>query len=107
RLGRPGNRHACIERLSAQAMAPLLDELAEVLVDAVEEGASLGFVSPFGIDDARSFWLGIVPDVAEETIILLGARASGVIVGTVQLRLAMMPNARHRAEVAKLLVHRR
>jgi GNAT superfamily N-acetyltransferase len=96
-----------IERLSAEAMAPVLDELAELLVDAVDDGASVGFVSPFTIEDARAFWLGIVPDVGTENIVLLGARHNREIIGTVQLRLATAPNGRHRAEVAKLLVHRR
>ena len=36
---------------------------------------------------------------------MLLARSRGRIVGTVQLDLAMPPNQRHRAEVAKLLVH--
>ena len=39
-------------------------------------------------------------------MILIVAREANRIVGTVQLRLAPLPNARHRAEVAKLLVHR-
>jgi GNAT superfamily N-acetyltransferase len=53
-------------------------------------------------DEALDFWRGM----ARNRVLLLGARdEQGRIIGTVQLRLASYPNGRHRAEVAKLLVH--
>ena len=84
----------------------LIDGLAELLVDAVEGGASVGFVSPFGIGNAAEWWRSLAADIASGKLILLVALERNRVVGTVQLRLAPLPNARHRAEVAKLLVHR-
>src|SRR5690242_11980546 len=84
----------------------LIDGLADLLADAVEGGASVGFVSPFGPRDAARWWRSLSGDIESGRLILLIAREQGRIVGTVQLRLAPLPNARHRAEVAKLLVHR-
>lgn len=82
-----------------------LHQLAQVLTACVEQGASVGFVQPFGMAQALSFWQGIQPGVESGERTLLLARQAGRIVGTVQLLPAMMPNGPHRAEVAKLLVH--
>ena len=78
--------------------------LAELLVDSVDHGASVGFVWPFAVDDAAAWWETVTSDVRAGVVVLFAARASDRIVGTVQLRLAQYPNGRHRAEVAKLLV---
>lgn len=84
-----------------------INELADVLVDCVQGGASVSFMSPFSHEDARRFWSKIADDVASKTRALLVADDEhGVIVGTVQLMLALPPNQPHRADVAKLLVHR-
>lgn len=83
-----------------------LDMLAEVLHAVVHDGASVSFILPFSIDDARRFWTDkVMPGVASGSRRLLVARAGGKIVGTVQLELAGQPNQQHRAEVVKLLVH--
>jgi GNAT superfamily N-acetyltransferase len=83
-----------------------LDQLAQVLHAAVHAGASVGFVLPFPVEDARAFWSGkVLPAVASGARRMLVARREGRIAGTVQLILEMLPNQRHRAEVAKLLVH--
>ena len=93
-----------IARLDADAAASAVPALAELLVDSVHHGASVGFVWPFTVAAAAAWWKGIVADVAAGTVVLLIARSGGRVVGTVQLRLAQYPNGRHRAEVAKLLV---
>ncbi len=83
-----------------------LDALAEVLHAAVHAGASVSFVLPFSLEDARAFWLEkIAPGVRSGGRRVLLARVDGEIVGTVQLILDTPPNQSHRAEVAKLLVH--
>jgi len=80
--------------------------LAEVLHAAVHAGASVGFVLPFPPEEARGFWRDRVrPAVDNGSRRVLIARLDGRVVGTVQLILDMFPNQRHRAEVAKLLVH--
>jgi GNAT superfamily N-acetyltransferase len=93
-----------IER--ASSLDRLTDGLAVLLADAVESGASVGFVAPFGRREAASWWRSIAADIESGRVILLVAREGDRTVGTVQLRLAPLPNSRHRAEVAKLLVRR-
>ena len=83
-----------------------IDMLAEVLRAVVNGGAGVSFFVPYSLDDAWSFWNEkVLPPMRESTRRVLVARREGKIVGTVQLNLAMPPNQRHRAEVAKLLVH--
>jgi ribosomal protein S18 acetylase RimI-like enzyme len=83
-----------------------LDMLADVLRAVVHVGAGVSFIVPFSHADARAFWVDkVLPGVRAGTRRVLVARSGGLIVGTVQLDLAMPPNQQHRAEVAKLLVH--
>jgi GNAT superfamily N-acetyltransferase len=83
-----------------------LDQLAEVLHDCVHGGASVSFMLPFSIDDARAFWRGVAQGVASGERALIAAESGGRICGTVQLVLAQPPNQPHRADLAKMLVHR-
>jgi ribosomal protein S18 acetylase RimI-like enzyme len=83
-----------------------LDQFAALLHAAVHGGASVSFVLPFSEADARMWWSGsVVPGVTRGVRRLVAARLDGRIVGAVQVILEMPPNQRHRAEVAKLLVH--
>lgn len=78
-----------------------LADLAELLVAAVADGASIGWVDPPGVDEAVDFWRGAVrPDNH-----LLLAELDGRVVGTAQLASATRANSLHRAEVNKLIVH--
>lgn len=95
-----------IERLSFEQAHQVLPELVEVLYDAVESGASVGFLPPLSTEDAGLYWRDVLQAVGEETTLLFVARLEDRIVGTVQLALAQKQNASHRAEVQKLLVHR-
>lgn len=83
-----------------------LDALASVLHASVHAGASVSFILPFSLDDARAFWRDhVIPRVEAGSRRLLVACLADRIVGTVQLDLATPPNQTHRAEVLKLLVH--
>jgi ribosomal protein S18 acetylase RimI-like enzyme len=83
-----------------------LEMLADVLHAAVHAGASVSFVLPFSLDEARAFWRDqVAPRVAAGTRRVLIASTGDRIVGTVQLELGTPPNQAHRAEVLKLLVH--
>jgi GNAT superfamily N-acetyltransferase len=95
-----------IEILGLPQFEAALPDLAELLYDAVDSGASVGFVKPFTRADAEAWWRTLGPDVHAERVLVLLCRVEGRAVGTAQLRLAQLPNARHRAEVAKVLVHR-
>ena len=95
-----------VEALSERTFASAIPDLAMLLVDAVEGGASVGFVLPFGHDAASRWWRGLAPEVAAGRIVVLLLRIEGGrAVGTAQLRLSQMPNSPHRADVAKVLVH--
>jgi ribosomal protein S18 acetylase RimI-like enzyme len=83
-----------------------LDGLVDLLVDAVDDGASVGFLAPLGGDAARAYWRSVFADVEKGSLVLLVAREAGAVIGTVQLALAPQPNGSHRAEVRRLLVHR-
>ena len=100
----PQNR-LVIERLGPDVSAEDLDALTELLLDAVAGNASVGFPAGLSHDEAHGFWIEVVPAVKAGGVILLAARIDGRVVGTVQLAFARFPNGRHRAEVAKLLVH--
>jgi GNAT superfamily N-acetyltransferase len=92
--------------LDAAAATAAIDELADVLADCVEGGASVSFMSPFSHDDAKTFFEKIIASVARDETVLVVARRDGRIVGTVQLGLDMPPNQPHRGDIKKLLVHR-
>ncbi len=95
-----------IESLGAEETAREVEALSALLEDAVEHGASVGFLPPMAADEARVYWRTVVAALREGTRVLLVARdAAGAVVGTAQLDLATRPNARHRAEVMKVMVH--
>lgn len=95
-----------VARLDGPMFVAAIPQLALVLTDVVAGGASVGFIAPFTNEDAATWWRTLEPDVVAGRVIVLVARLDQRIVGTAQLRLAQLPNQRHRAEVAKVLVHR-
>jgi GNAT superfamily N-acetyltransferase len=95
-----------VHRLSASEARQYVSELAAVLVDCVEGGASVSFMWPFGQADAEKFYLDVAVGVDAGERILLAAFFAGNLVGTVQILTALPPNQPHRAEIAKLLVLR-
>jgi GNAT superfamily N-acetyltransferase len=93
-----------LERVSDVQVA----QLAALLIDCVDGGASVSFMHPLGEDEARAFWQRAADGVHRgERALLVAEDSTGAIVGTVQLVLDMPPNQPHRADVAKMLVHRR
>jgi GNAT superfamily N-acetyltransferase len=86
----------------------LAGELAEVLMDCVEQGASVSFMWPLEREKALDFWRGVLQGVQlGERVLLVARDAAGAVVGTVQLITAQPDNQPHRADVAKMLVHSR
>jgi GNAT superfamily N-acetyltransferase len=81
--------------------------LAAVLVDCVEGGASVSFMHPLAFAKAVSFWRHLAGDVAAGRRLLFVAEDAVGIVGTVQVVLDQPENQPHRADIAKMLVHRR
>jgi GNAT superfamily N-acetyltransferase len=77
-----------------------VEQLAAILVAIVDAGTSVGYLPPLDIETSRSYWRGVLqPD-----IILFVAQIDGQVAGTVQLECARKANARHRAEINRLLV---
>ena len=94
-----------IDRVIA-ASDEIVDELATLLVDAVESNAGISFMADLDLDGAKDWWRKILETSPPRTVVL-AARDQKGIVGTVQLQSAWPPNQLHRADVAKLIVHRR
>jgi GNAT superfamily N-acetyltransferase len=78
--------------------------LAEVLLDAVASGASVNFMSDFTRPQAEAFFRECLSDPLR---IVIAAVEAGRVEGTAQLIFDTPPNQPHRAELAKMLVHRR
>ncbi|MBB5955298.1 ribosomal protein S18 acetylase RimI-like enzyme [Saccharothrix tamanrassetensis] len=95
-----------VELLSADVPADA-EEPAEVLGDAVADGASIGFLDPLPRPHAVSWWRARAAAVANGVPAVWVARTGGRVVGTVQVRFASALNGTHRAEIAKLVVLRR
>jgi GNAT superfamily N-acetyltransferase len=95
-----------LRRLHASDEAPI-DGLAEVLIDCVDGGASVSFMHPLSRDRAAAFWRGVVQGVVTGTHALLIAEDAHGVCGTVQLIFDQPENQPHRADLAKMLVHRR
>ncbi|MBA2462383.1 MAG: GNAT family N-acetyltransferase [Actinobacteria bacterium] len=95
-----------IRRLASADLNDQLDALAGILVDCVEGGASVSYLAPFSLGQARAAFEAVAAEVEQGRRLLLAAFADRELVGTVQVVLALPPNQPHRGEIAKLLVHR-
>jgi hypothetical protein len=84
-----------------------IQALAELLIDCVEGGASVSFMSPLSIEKASAFWRWVAAAAARGERALLVAEDLDGIIGTVQLVLDLPENQPHRADLSKMLVHRR
>ncbi|RYY91559.1 MAG: GNAT family N-acetyltransferase [Comamonadaceae bacterium] len=101
----PDEAGMIIRRLDARAIEAVRTQLATLLLDAVADGHSLGFLA--GLDDVQldTYWSGVAADVARGSRVLLAAERKGLLVGSVQLDLCQKPNGSNRAELQKMLVH--
>ena len=95
-----------LRRLDAVGPAQI-DGLADVLIDCVDGGASVSFMHPLPRERAIAFWRRVADGVATGARALLVAEDADGICGTVQLVLDQPDNQPHRADLAKMLVHRR
>ena len=95
-----------IRRLTAPSAAEL-EQLAGVLIDCVQAGASVSFMLPMTRERALAFWNRIAEAVRRGDRALIVAEDEQGICGTVQLAFDLPENQPHRADLAKMLVHRR
>jgi GNAT superfamily N-acetyltransferase len=84
-----------------------IEALASVLIDCVDGGASVSFMHPLTRDRAVAFWRRVAHAVAAGERALLVAEDALGVCGTVQLLLDQPENQPHRADLSKMLVHRR
>ncbi|MBD8071087.1 GNAT family N-acetyltransferase [Bacillus sp. PS06] len=90
-----------VEITEVSSVVPYIDQLSELLKEVVDGGASIGFLPPLDLSEARSYWETVLaPDVR-----LIIAMQDSKIAGTVQVHLCMKQNGSHRAEIAKLMTH--
>jgi GNAT superfamily N-acetyltransferase len=84
-----------------------IEALAELLIDCIDGGAGVSFMHPLAPAKAQAFWRRVAAGVAAGERALLVAEDDTGIVGTVQLVLDQPENQPHRADLSKMLVHRR
>lgn len=93
-----------IVSVSGPELVTYADELAALLVDTVRSGASVGFLDPLDRGAAADWWRDRATAVEAGRLRVWIARDGERVAGTISLVPALLPNARHRAEVAKLMV---
>jgi GNAT superfamily N-acetyltransferase len=99
-----------IEVLEPPAYEAAIPDLAALLVDAVESGASVSFLRGLDQSRAEAWWRGRVDHVTTGTLVMIVAREGERIVGCAGLIAANAENSNHRGEIVKVLVlrsHRR
>ena len=83
-------------------------ELSDVTIDCVEGGASIGFLLPMTAAKAEAFWTSAAASALRgKRLVLVAEDPGGTIVGTVSVIWAAPENQPHRADIAKMQVHRR
>jgi GNAT superfamily N-acetyltransferase len=93
-----------VAELPARDAEQALPALANVLLDAVADGASVGFMHDITLAEAEDFWRRAIAGITAGETLLFVAYDAGELVGTVLLNPCAKPNQPHRADVAKLLV---
>ncbi|MFF1421425.1 GNAT family N-acetyltransferase [Streptomyces sp. NPDC058280] len=92
--------------LSAGELLGAAEDLADLLLDTVAGGASIGFLSSLDRASAAAWWRAQAPAVREGRLSVRVFKDGDRITGTVGVAFVDKPNARHRAEIVKLMVHR-
>ena len=106
-IGAAAETDVRIDVLDAAGLVDALDGLADLLVDAVDSGAAVNFLAGLEPPRAKAWWQERTDAVAGGTTIPFVASVHGALSGVVLLILATTQNGAHRAEVGKLIVHRR
>jgi ribosomal protein S18 acetylase RimI-like enzyme len=95
-----------VVRLDAPRLLAEAGELAGLLAETVDGGASVGFLAPLDTAEAAAWWRERAAAVAAGELTVWVAYDGRRPAGTVGLALPGKPNSRHRAEVVKLMVRR-
>ena len=93
-----------ISLLSSSEAEARIEELAGLLINVVDGGASVGFLPPLTRAQAVAYWRDVVDAMRAGTRILIAAVKDDRLLGSVQLALETRANGDHRAELIKLMV---
>ncbi len=96
-----------IVSLTPEQSEEAIGQLVDLLIDAVDSGASIGFMPPIGKEEALAYWRDVIAAMRTGRRLLLAAMDGDLVQGSVQMDLEPRANGNHRAEVIKLFVHRR
>src|SRR3546814_13721601 len=94
-----------VRALDAVEAEARLEELSDILVDAVAHGASVNFMAGFSHDEARVFWRNQFHGIAKGEKHLFVGEVAGRLLAPAMLMFAPHPTAPHRAQPRKNLVH--
>lgn len=94
-----------VEALDAHGYDAAINDLAALLVDAVDSGAGVNFLAGVTVDETRAWWASRADGVASGMVVPIVARDGSRVVGSTVLLYAWNPNSPHRGEISKVLVH--
>ncbi|WP_438463197.1 GNAT family N-acetyltransferase [Marinomonas sp. PE14-40] len=80
------------------------NEFSELLIDSIESGASIGFITPVNHAEISTYWNEVEVGLALAKRKLFAVFEGNELVACVQLSLCAKANGAHRAEVEKLMV---
>jgi hypothetical protein len=92
-----------LDIVALRSTPEVLAALAEILIETVADGGSVGFMHPLATDVAMAFWTNSLAAAEAGGRVVLGAMDEGELVGTVTLHLDCPPNQPHRGEIAKMM----
>nr|WP_064493953.1 GNAT family N-acetyltransferase [Pseudomonas chengduensis] len=93
-----------LQRLDSASLDNYRDGLIVLLLDAVNDGASIGFLADLDEREAAEYFAQVHAGIADGSMLLWVAHEQGRVLGSVQLSLCQKPNGLNRAEIQKLLV---
>lgn len=96
-----------IRRLAAFEVLERKEEFEELLKDAVQDGASVGFLFPLSADKLDRYWSGVAREMESGERELLAAFEVGKLIGALQIAYSQAESLSHRADLQKLIVHSR
>ncbi len=99
---------ASIERLDVDRYTAAIPELAALLVETVDGGATVNFMAGLSLTEAVDWWRERIDLVADGTVTpIVAVDADGRIVGSTVIVRSRIPNSPHRAEIVKVMVQER
>jgi acetyltransferase len=93
-----------IRRIFTADLKHVITDLIDVFTDIVNGGSPLGFLPPITREEARDYWISLLPELQSGSRLLLVASIGDRVVGSGQLALSQRTNSPHRAEVQRLFV---